>query len=93
VETLSLLLDFVLIIAAVAAYIARPRIGGELAKGLQILMIGIILFGLAHLSETILYFMLNFEFEIHEIVERIFEVIGFAFVIWGFLRMRKAFKE
>jgi hypothetical protein len=45
-ELISLLLDILLVVAAIVAYLARPRIGGELAKGLRILLAGVMVLGL-----------------------------------------------
>jgi hypothetical protein len=92
-ETISLVLDIILVIAAVAAYLARPRIGGELVRGMQLLTIGILILGLAHLIETMLFVLFNIGTEFNEIVHRLLVAGGFIFVIAGFNRMRKAFKD
>ena len=90
-ETIAFVLDVFLIIAAVVAYLARPRIGGQLAKGLQTLMIGIMMLGFAHLSETLLFVVFNIERPLNEIIHRLLVASGFIFVIIGFARMRRAF--
>ena len=90
-ETISFLLDILLVIAAVAAYLSRPRIGGQLVKGLQVLMIGIMILGFAHLVETLLFAMTIVGTPLNEIIHRLLVAIGFLFVILGFNRMRKAF--
>jgi hypothetical protein len=89
-QTLALILDILLVIAAIVAYRSRPRIGGQLAKGLQTLMVGILLLGFAHLTETLLFFI-GVTTPANEIVHRILVASGFIFVIAGFIRMRKAF--
>jgi len=91
--TIAFVLDILLVIAAVIAYLARPRIGGQLAKGLQILMIGILVLGLAHLIETLLFTILIVDRPANEVVHRLLVAVGFIFVIAGFGRMRKAFDE
>jgi hypothetical protein len=90
-ETIAFVLDIFLVIAAIAAYLARPRIGGQLAKGLQILMIGILVLGLAHLIETLLFSLFYVDRPLNEVVHRLLVGLGFIFVIIGFVRMRKAF--
>ena len=90
-ETISFLLDILLVIAAVAAYLSRPRIGGQLVKGLQVLMIGIMILGFAHLVETLLFALTIVGTSLNEIIHRLLVAIGFLFVILGFNRMRKAF--
>ncbi len=91
-ELISLLLDILLVVAAIVAYLARPRIGGELAKGLRILLAGVMVLGFAHLIETGLFVLLNEDRQLNEIIHRLFIGAGFVFVIWGFYTMRRAFE-
>jgi hypothetical protein len=88
----SLVLDVLLIMAAVIAYLARPQIGGALAKGLRILLIGVMVLGLAHFIETILFAVFQVTQDANEVIHRLFVGLGFVFVIWGFLKMREALK-
>ena len=90
-ELVSFILDVFLVIAAVVAYLARPRIGGQLAKGLQTLLVGVIILGLAHMVETVLFAMFNVDRQINEILHRLLIGAGFVFVIWGFFTIRRAF--
>ena len=90
-ETIAFVLDIFLVIAAVVAYLARPRIGGQLAKGLQTLMIGILVLGLAHLIETLFFTLFFIDRPLNEVIHRFLVAVGFIFVIIGFRRMRKAF--
>jgi len=89
---ISLILDVLLVAAAVIAYLARPQIGGALSKGLRILLIGVMILGLAHFIETILFAVLNLSQEANEVIHRLLVGVGFVFVIWGFLKMREALK-
>jgi len=88
----SLILDVLLVVAAVIAYLARPQIGGTLAKGLRILLIGVMVLGLAHLIETILFAVLQVGQDANEVIHRLLVGTGFVFVIWGFMKMREALK-
>ncbi|HET7143413.1 MAG TPA: hypothetical protein VFI68_05290 [Anaerolineales bacterium] len=90
-DTIAFVLDIFLVIAAFVAYLARPRIGGQLAKGLQILMIGILVLGFAHLTETLFFALFYVERPLNEVIHRLLVACGFIFVIVGFVRMRKAF--
>ena len=90
-ELASFILDIFLVIAAVVAYLARPRIGGQLAKGLRTLLIGVVLLGLAHVIETLLFAVFNLDRQVNEVVHRLLIGIGFVFVILGFFTMRRAF--
>ena len=94
IELSSFLLDVLLIVAAVVAYLARPRIGGQLAKGLRILLIGVMILGLVHFIESGLFFLFSdWPVGVHEIIHRLLVVVGFGFVIFGFAMMRRAFEE
>jgi hypothetical protein len=84
-------LDIILVVAAFAAYLARPRIGGQLAKGMRSLTTGLLVLGFAHLLETLFFTLLSIDGPLNEVIHRILVAIGFAFVIVGFVRMRKAF--
>ena len=92
-ETISIILDILLVIAAVVAYMTRPRIGGQLVKGLQTVMVGIMVLGFAHLVETLLFVLFRVGTSINEIIHRLLVAAGFIFVIVGFNRMRKAFYD
>jgi hypothetical protein len=92
-QIMAVALDILLVIAAVAAYLARPRIGGELAKGLRTLTAGIVILGFAHLIETLIFAMFHVSTPFNEVVHRVLVGIAFIFVIAGFVRMRKAFKD
>ena len=90
-ETIAIGLDIFLVIAAIAAYLARPRIGGQLATGLQILTTGLLVLGFAHLIETLLFVVFNVDRSLNEVIHRLLVASGFIFVIVGFVRMRGAF--
>jgi len=92
-ETIAFVLDIFLVIAAVAAYLARPRIGGQLAKGLQTLTTGLLVLGLAHLIETLLFVAFNIDRPFNEVIHRLLVATAFIFVIVGFNRMRRAFDK
>ena len=90
-ETIAFVLDIILVIAAFAAYLARPRIGGQLAKGMRLLTTGLLVLGFAHLIETLFFTLLFVDRPLNEVVHRLLVVVGFIFVTVGFIRMRKAF--
>lgn len=92
-EAISLGLDILLVAAAAITYIARPRIGGQLSRGLRILLGGVIILGLAHLIETAMFTIFNFGLALNEIIHRLIVMFGFVFVILGFVIMRRAFEE
>jgi hypothetical protein len=87
------MLDIILVVVAIIAYAARPRIGGQLSKGLRVLLVGLMILGLDHLLETVLFIVFSLNTQTNEIIHRLTVVIGFVFVILGFVIMRRAFDE
>ena len=92
-QLVSFILDILLVVAAVLSYLARPRIGGQLAKGLRTVLVGLMILGFAHLIETLLFVVFNENTQTNEIIHRLLIATGFVFVIWGFSTMRRAFEE
>ena len=91
-QVVSFVLDFLLVVAAIVAYLARPRIGGELAVGLRILLVGVVVLGFAHLIETSLFVLFNIDLQLNEVIHRLLVATGFVFIILGFIKMRQAFE-
>ena len=92
-QTISFVLDILLVIAGITAYLTRPRIGGQLAKGLRLLLIGVLVLGFAHLIETLFFVLFNVAAPVNEVIHRLLVATGFVFVISGFARMRGAFEK
>lgn len=92
-QLISLALDILLVVAAIVSYLARPRIGGQLAKGMRVLLAGVIVLGFAHLIETGMFVIFNVPTQINEIVHRLLVGSGIVLVILGFVIMRRAFEE
>lgn len=92
-RTVAFVLDILLVIATIAAYLARPRIGGELGKGFRILTMGLVVLGVAHLAETLFFVLFEMATPLNEVIHRLFVAGGLILVIIGFIRMRKAFDE
>ena len=68
-----------------------PPLSAKLIKGLQTLMTGILVLGLAHLIETLFFTLFFVDRPLNEVIHRLLVAVGFIFVIVGFVRMRKAF--
>lgn len=89
----SFILDVLLVMAGLAAFMARPQIGGELARGLRVLLIGVVALGFAHLIETSLFEFFQVAVGVNEIAHRLFVGFGFILIIAGFIIMRRAFED
>ena len=84
-------LDIILVISALLALYYRPRIGGQLAIGLRLIMIGVFILGVTHLTDTLLKdFVSVIDATARPLLHRGLNVVGFLFIFIGFFRMRKA---
>ena len=90
---LTITLDIALVITAVLALAYRPRIGGQLALGLRLLMLGVLILSLTHLADTALKEFSQYMLEhapLSAVVHRGLNLAGFILIFLGFFRMRKA---
>lgn len=88
---LTYVLDILLVISAVLALYYRPRIGGQLAVGLRLIMVGVFILGLTHLSDTLLKdYVAQIDATTRPLLHRGLNVIGFLLIFVGFFRMKKA---
>ena len=90
-QTLSIILDLFVVALTVAMFVARPRIGGALGRGMRILVAGFLLLGVAFFSETVLFIISPISTQANEIIHRLLVGLGFVLIIWGFNVMRRAF--
>ena len=84
-------LDILLVVSDVLALYYRPKIGGTLAVGLRLIMVGVFILGLTHLTDTLLKdFVAAIDATTRPLLHRGLNVIGFLFIFIGFFQMRKA---
>ena len=88
---LTYFLDILLVVSALLALYFRPRIGGTLAVGLRLIMIGVFILGLTHLTDTLLKdFVASIDATTRPLLHRGLNVIGFLFIFIGFFQMKRA---
>ena len=91
---LTYFLDILLVLSAFLALYFRPKIGGQLAVGLRIIMVGVFLLGLTHLTDTLLKdFVEMIDATTRPLLHRGLNVVGFLFIFIGFFQMRKAIES
>ena len=91
---LTYFLDILLVLSAFLALYFRPKIGGQLAVGLRIIMVGVFLLGLTHLTDTLLKdFVEIIDSTTRPLLHRGLNVVGFLFIFIGFFQMRKAIES
>jgi hypothetical protein len=84
--------DMLLVAAALTAYVCRPRIGGQLARGLNIVLIGILVLAFSSIAETLLFTLFDLGLVTHQIAHRLLVALAYLLIILGFVRMRRAFE-
>ena len=88
-ETIIIILDFVLIAAAGWAIWAAKGLGGVVGKAFNFILGGMILLGLAHISETITFELLSWEIDLVELTHRLIVLSGFVLLTMGFQQIQK----
>lgn len=93
-HNLTYFLDIVLVISAFLALYFRPKIGGQLAVGLRLIMVGVFILGLTHLTDTLLKdFIAVIDAATRPLLHRGLNVVGFLLIFIGFFQMRKAIES
>jgi len=72
-------------------FLAQPRNGGALGRGVRILAAGFLMIGFAFFSETGLFIISRISTQANEIVHRLLIGLGLVLIIWGFYLMWRAF--
>ena len=83
------ILDYVLIGAAIWAIFVARGMGGLIGRAFGFMMWGMILLGIAHISETITFEMLKWDIDLVELVHRLIVLAGFVLLIMGFSQIPK----
>lgn len=93
-HTLTYVLDIILVLSAFLALYFRPKIGGQLAIGLRLIMVGVLILGLTHLTDTLLKdFVATIDATTRPLLHRGLNVAGFLLIFVGFFQMRKAIES
>ena len=93
-HTFTYVLDVILLISAVLALFFRPRLGGQLAIGLRMIMVGVLILGMTHLTDTLLKdFVASIDAATRPLLHRELNVAGFLFIFLGFFQMRRALES
>ena len=89
-EILNLILDLSLVGASIWMVFIVRGIGGIVGKTLNIITIGAVILGLAHITETtIAYLVPGLAFEVGEFIHRLMVFVGFVLLVFGFRQIRE----
>lgn len=89
-QFVSLILDILLVIIGIVTYLRRPKMGGLFARGLRVLLVGLLILGFSHMAETGLFVLFDMDQSWNEVLHRLLVGVAFGFVLWGFIRMQRA---
>jgi hypothetical protein len=82
-------LDFVLVGAAIWMILAVRGVGGVVGKTLNLITLGAIITGLAHLLATLQHRLLPIEPSLESFIHRTIVLIGFVLLVVGFRQIRQ----
>lgn len=88
-STINVILDFVLVAASVWMIIAVRGVGGLVGRTLNLIVIGAIILGIAHLLATFGSSVLHIDGVTNNLIHRIIVLAGFVFLIFGFQQIRE----
>jgi len=86
-NTINIVLDFILVAAAIWMIVAARGIGGLVGRTLTFIVIGAIILGVAHLVATVGSSVLALNGTLNNLIHRIIVLIGFVFLIFGFRQL------
>jgi hypothetical protein len=85
ISTLNIIMDFVLVGAAIWMIIAVRGVGGIFGRTLSLIVVGAIILGIAHLLATLGGpLLLNLPGPENNFIHRLIVLAGFVFLVFGF---------
>jgi hypothetical protein len=88
-STFNLILDTILVLTALWMVIATRGLGGVLGKTLNLITIGAIITGVAHLLATLQHNWLPLPSPEEGFIHRLIVLLGFVLLVAGFSQLRK----
>ena len=86
-STLNIILDFVLVIAAIWMILAARGVGGVFGRTLSLIVVGAIILGVAHLLATLGANVLTIPGPENNFLHRLIVLAGFVFLVFGFRQL------
>jgi hypothetical protein len=84
---MNTILDFVLIAAAIWMIFTVRGIGGIMGRTLNLIVIGAIILGIAHLLATLGTSVLHLDGTLNNFIHRLIVLAGFVFLVLGFRQL------
>jgi hypothetical protein len=86
---MNLILDIVLIAASAWTVATVRGMGGIIGKGLNLITIGIVILGIAHLLSTGMKYFQLIDAGIEPFVHRVIVLVGFIVLVLGFRQINR----
>jgi hypothetical protein len=84
---MNTILDFVLIAAAIWMIFTVRGIGGIMGRTLNLIVVGAIILGIAHLLATLGTSVLHLDGTLNNFIHRLIVLAGFVFLVLGFRQL------
>ena len=94
--TVNFVLDVVLIVAAVWMVLTVRELGGIIGKGLNLITLGTVILGIAHLLTTVLHPLAvgwGWDQPAENLLHRVVVLLGFVVLIFGFRQIEAINKK
>jgi hypothetical protein len=88
-STMSLILDIILILVAVGIVLSMRGLGGAIGRSLGVITAGVVVLGLAHITETLTLLLRVWTEDVGEITHRLIVLAGFVLLYIGFRQIAK----
>ena len=88
-STVNIILDLVLIAAAVWMVMSVRGVGGVVGRTLSLITIGAIILGMAHFLATWQHRLLPIESSTEAFLHRVIVLLGFVLLVFGFRQIRE----
>lgn len=88
--TASLVLDISLLAASIWMIVVVRGLGGVVGRTLNIITVGAVVLGLAHISESVIFDrVLGWPVDLVEFLHRVMVFVGFVLIVFGFRQIRQ----
>lgn len=87
--TANLVLDFILVATSIWMVAAVSGLGGIVGRTLNLITIGAVVLGLAHLLATLMHRFAPMESSLEGLIHRLVVLAGFVLLVVGFRRIRE----
>lgn len=86
-RTINVILDIVLVLASIWMILAVRGVGGVFGRALNLIVVGAIILGIAHLLATLGTEVLKLDGLTNQFIHRLIVLAGFVVLVFGFRQL------